>query len=86
MSPFIHTLRHSFASVAADLGYSEPTIGSMLGHRFSSITGRYIHQLDAVLIAAADKVADGVFEMMSAPVKRPEEPSNFNQPAEAMAA
>ncbi|AQR75079.1 site-specific integrase [Sphingomonas sp. LM7] len=82
----LHTLRHSFASVAADLGYSEPTIGSMLGHSSSSITGRYIHQLDAVLIAAADRVANAVFEMMCAPVKKPEEASNFNQPAQAMAA
>ncbi|WP_044335646.1 tyrosine-type recombinase/integrase [Sphingomonas hengshuiensis] len=65
----LHTLWHSFASVAADLGYSEPTIGSMLGHSSSTITGRYIHQLDAVLIAAADRVANAVFEMMCAPAK-----------------
>jgi integrase len=82
----LHTLRHSFASVAADLGYSEPTIASMLGHSSSSVTGRYIHQLDAVLIAAADKVADAVFEMMCAPVKKAEVASNFNHGAEAMAA
>jgi integrase len=27
-----HVLRHSFASLAADLRYSEPTIASLLGH------------------------------------------------------
>ena len=27
-----HVLRHSFASLAADLGYSKPTIASLLGH------------------------------------------------------
>ena len=52
-----HTLRHSFASVAGDLGYSESTIGAMLGHAAGTVTGRYTHHLDAVLIAAADKVA-----------------------------
>jgi integrase len=27
-----HTLRHGFASLADDYGYSEATIGAMLGH------------------------------------------------------
>lgn len=52
-----HTLRHSFASVAGDLEYSEATIAAMLGHSKGSVTRRYIHHLDAVLVAAADKVA-----------------------------
>jgi len=53
----LHTFRHSFASVAAELGYSEPTIAAMLGHATRSTTGRYIHFIDAVLIAAADRVS-----------------------------
>ncbi len=53
----LHTLRHSYASVAGDLHYTEPTIAAMLGHAAGSVTGRYIHHLDSVLIAAADKVA-----------------------------
>jgi integrase len=52
-----HTLRHSFASTAGDLGYSDSTIGAMLGHAGHGVTSRYIHHLDAVLIAAADRVA-----------------------------
>ncbi len=28
-----HVLRHSFASLAADLGYNEPTIATLLGHK-----------------------------------------------------
>src|SRR5215472_113253 len=28
-----HTLRHSFASLAADLGYAEPTIAALVGHK-----------------------------------------------------
>ncbi|MFM9276361.1 tyrosine-type recombinase/integrase, partial [Pseudarthrobacter sp. NKDBFgelt] len=52
-----HTLRHSFASVAADLGYSEITIAALLGHSVRTVTSRYVHHLDAVLVAAADAVA-----------------------------
>jgi integrase len=28
-----HVPRHSFASLAADLGYNEPTIATLLGHK-----------------------------------------------------
>ncbi|MER8465449.1 tyrosine-type recombinase/integrase [Mesorhizobium sp. M1396] len=59
-----HTLRHSFASIAGDLGYSEPTIGAMLGHAAGSVTSRYIHHLDEALVAAADRVSDTIAEMM----------------------
>lgn len=50
-----HTLRHSFASTAADLGCSDSTIAAMLGHAGHGVTSRYIHHLDAVLIMAADR-------------------------------
>ena len=53
-----HTLRHSFASLAADLGYAEPTIAALVGHKGGTITSRYIHSADAVLLAAADAVAN----------------------------
>jgi integrase len=60
-----HGLRHSFASVAADLGYTEPTIAAMLGHATRSTTGRYIHHLDTALIASADRVTARITAMMS---------------------
>ncbi len=59
-----HTLRHSFASLAADLGYSEFTIGALIGHKGQSITARYVHAADAVLLAAADAVARRTAELM----------------------
>ena len=59
-----HVLRHSFASLAADLGYNEPTIASLLGHRTHSITSRYMHSADAVLLAAADAVANATMKLM----------------------
>jgi site-specific recombinase XerD len=59
-----HTLRHSFASVAADLDYSDLTIGTLLGHRKASVTSRYAHHADAVLLQAADRVADRIAELL----------------------
>lgn len=52
-----HVLRHSFASLGGDLGLSEPTIGTLIGHRSGGITARYTHLADAPLLAAADAVA-----------------------------
>ncbi len=60
-----HTLRHSFASVAADLNYSDNTIGAILGHAGSGITSRYTHRLDSVLIAAADRIAEEIKRLMA---------------------
>ena len=59
-----HVLRHSFASLAADLGYSEPVIAALVGHQGRSTTSRYVHSADAVLLAAADAVADRTAELM----------------------
>lgn len=52
-----HVLRHSFSSVANDLGLTEATIGALMGHSSGTVTGRYIHAIDALLIMAADTVA-----------------------------
>jgi integrase len=60
----MHTLRHSFASLANDLGFSEPTIAALLGHQGRSVTSRYVHSADATLLAAADAVAGKIGEMM----------------------
>lgn len=59
-----HTLRHSLASLAGDLGYSEPTIGALVGHKGRTVTSRYVHSADAVLLAAADAVADRTAKLM----------------------
>ena len=60
-----HTLRHSFASLASDLGFSDSTIGSMVGHKGRTTTSRYTHHADAVILAAADKVAEETAARMS---------------------
>jgi integrase len=51
-----HTLRHTFASVAGDLGFSELTIAALLGHAARGVTQRYV-RIDEALRLAADKVA-----------------------------
>jgi integrase len=51
-----HVLRHSYASIAGELGYSELTIGGLLGHAAGSVTAGYVH-LDQALVSAADHVA-----------------------------
>ncbi len=51
-----HVLRHTFASVAGDLGFSELTIAGLLGHSPRGVTQGYIH-LDTALVTAAEKVA-----------------------------
>ena len=56
----LHTLRHSFATTANTLGCSEPTIAAMLGHSRGTMTSRYIHRVDATLLAAADRVAGAI--------------------------
>ena len=59
-----HVLRHSFASVAGDLGLADFTIGALLGHSTHSVTAGYVHRADAALLAYADQVAGGIAARM----------------------
>jgi hypothetical protein len=52
-----HVLRHSFASIANDLGFTEVTIAALVGHAKGSVTSKYIHTLDTALIIAADTIS-----------------------------
>jgi integrase len=58
-----HTLRHSFASLAADLGLADSTIAGLIGHKQQSITSRYLHQ-DKTLVSAANIVATETLRLM----------------------
>lgn len=53
----LHTLRHSFASVGADMNYNELTIAGLLGHKLGGVTNRYSHNVDKSLVFAADKIS-----------------------------
>jgi integrase len=52
-----HVLRHSFASIANDLGFTEITIAALMGHSKGSVTSKYVHTFDATLVIAADTIA-----------------------------
>ncbi len=52
-----HVLRHTFASVAAELNFSELTIAGLLGHSVPGVTARYAHVPDSALVTAADRVS-----------------------------
>jgi integrase len=58
-----HTLRHSFASLGADLGLADNTIAGLLGHKQQSITSRYLH-LDKALVSAANIGAAETLKLM----------------------
>ena len=73
-----HVLRHSFASLAGDLGYSEGTIATLIGHKGHSITSRYVHTADAVLLAAVDAVANATWKLMAP--QKPKLDSDQTQP------
>ena len=53
----VHVLRHTFASTAAEMGFSELTIAGLLGHSVPGVTARYAHVADSALVLAADKVS-----------------------------
>ena len=56
-------LRHTFASVAGDLGFSELTIAGLLGHSARRVTQGYVH-LDTALVVAADHVSAEIGQML----------------------
>ena len=60
----MHVLRHTFASVAGDLGYSELTIRALLGHASRGVTQRYVH-IDDPLRAAADRTCERIGDLLS---------------------
>jgi integrase len=58
-----HVLRHTFASVAGDLGFSELTIAGLLGHSARGVTQGYVH-LDTALVVAANRVSVRIAELL----------------------
>jgi len=64
----LHTLRHTFASVGADMGFTELTLAGLLGHAARGMTQRYVH-LDEALIVAADRVSERINLLLDEGVK-----------------
>jgi integrase len=59
-----HSLRHSLASLAADMLIPDHLISGLLGHARHSITSRYTHLSDRALIETADRVANETLKLM----------------------
>jgi hypothetical protein len=69
-----HVLRHTFASIAGDLGFSELTIAGLLGHSSRGVTQRYVH-LDAALAVAADRVSAEIAKLLDGESKSDARPA-----------
>jgi site-specific recombinase XerD len=52
-----HILRHTYGSIATELGYSELTVKGLIGHAKVGTTQLYMHMPDPALLMAADRVA-----------------------------
>jgi integrase len=59
-----HTLRHTFGSVAGDLGFSELTIRAMLGHASQNVTQDYVH-IDEALKLAVRMTSDEIEKLLA---------------------
>lgn len=60
-----HTLRHTFGSVAGDLGFSELTIRAMLGHASQNVTQDYVH-IDEALKLAVERTSKEIERLLAA--------------------
>ncbi len=58
-----HTLRHTFASVAGDLGFSELTIKALLGHSARGVTQGYVH-IDEALRLATNRTCEEIASLL----------------------
>ena len=62
-----HALRHTFASIASECGYSDATIAGLLGHKGRGVTSRYVHRPDSALLSAAEGVCTTIADAISVP-------------------
>lgn len=60
----LHTLRHTFGSVAGELGFTELTIRAMLGHASQNVTQDYIH-IDEALKLAVRRTSDEIARLLA---------------------
>ena len=58
-----HTLRHTYGSVAGDLGFSELTIAALLGHAARGVTQGNVH-IDEALKLAATRTSEHIASLL----------------------
>jgi len=79
-----HVFRHSLASAAGDLGFSDITIAGLLGHGARGVTQGYIH-IDEGLRIATEKVSQKIADLLdgkAATIREPTAPA-ITKPAAA---
>ena len=59
-----HVLRHTFGSVAGDMGFSELTIKALLGHGARGSTQNYVH-IDEALRLAVERVSTKIANLLN---------------------
>lgn len=74
----LHDLRHNFASHALLTGESLLVAGSLLGHSRPTMTARYAHLADDMLLNAVQRIGTAITAMLSA--HEPQMPSSLPQP------
>ena len=57
-------MRHTFGSIAGELGFSELTIRAMLGHASQNVTQDYIH-IDEALKLAVRRTSDEIARLLA---------------------
>jgi integrase len=67
-----HTLRHTFGSVAGDLGFSELTIAALLGHAARGVTQGYVH-IDEALKLAASRTCEEISGLLATQASAPDQ-------------
>lgn len=60
----VHSLRHTFATTANMLGYSDLIIAGLLGHKLGSVTSRYAHTVDKTVLEAATTVSKYINDLL----------------------
>lgn len=69
----IHDLRHSFATIAAQNGFTREVIGKLLGHRSSETTRRYAHLAESYIAQENDKIGQLLLAAMAVKEDRPDQ-------------
>ena len=64
----LHGLRHTFATRAGAIGFSDTMVGELLGHRKKTVTAGYQH-LEKETRAAAEKVQSDLWTALNRPVE-----------------
>ena len=77
----VHSLRHTFASMAAAIGFPEAIVAKLLGHKQQSMTARYTHVTEDAVLQAADKITRKIAALLDIPERcaKPEDVKMFSR-------